>query len=353
MHFALSRQQLAATALVGSGFTRWSRCRAGTDVAVLTFHGLRDPGDSGLLDSSLHEPITTFRSICAHLAAHYRVVTTEEAVAVASSSRMPPNSRPRVLLTFDDGYASNFRLALPILREFGLTATVFVSTAFIDGDLLWFQKLDLALARSRGERLTLRINGQIREWPLDSLPAKRATLTGLLTALKSLSWTELQAKTAKIVELLGADIQHARPEVLRALTWDDLRLLSQDGRIQVGGHTHRHPVLARCTDEEAQREIAQGAERLREELGQPARWFAYPNGGSNDFNAAKCAPWLNQSGFEAAFSMINGPLRLGCDRWSLQRYGAPSSVREAEATASGAFATVKQWRQHLSRRAAL
>lgn len=38
------------------------------------------------------------------------------------------HSRPVVLITLDDGYASNYTLALPILKEFGFTATFFITT---------------------------------------------------------------------------------------------------------------------------------------------------------------------------------------------------------------------------------
>ena len=38
-----------------------------------------------------------------------------------------------IALTFDDGYASFHTLALPLLKKYGFTATVFMTTDFIDG----------------------------------------------------------------------------------------------------------------------------------------------------------------------------------------------------------------------------
>ena len=42
-----------------------------------------------------------------------------------------------VAITFDDGYADNAELALPILRHEGLPATFFVATGFLDGGRMW------------------------------------------------------------------------------------------------------------------------------------------------------------------------------------------------------------------------
>lgn len=349
----LSRQHLAASALVGSGFSRWSRHRAREGVAVLTFHGLRGSDANGVLDASLHEPETSFRQLCAFLAEHYRVITAEEALAIATTTPSFPGLKPRVLLTFDDGYASNLKRALPILREFDLPALVFVSTAFANGELLWFQKLDLALAQAAGERLTVRIGGTLYDWPLGSLLERRQALSELLALLKRLPWEGVQHELARLLELLKVNIDGGRPEVLEALSWDELRYLDRDGRIEIGGHTHTHPILSRCSEEHARWEILHSAKRLRDELGHPVRCFAYPNGGPSDFQARQSAPWLAEAGYQAAFSMVNGRVLAGADVWQLPRYGAPSSLAEAEATVSGAFETLKQWRRQFSRRAAL
>jgi peptidoglycan/xylan/chitin deacetylase (PgdA/CDA1 family) len=353
MSLGLSRQHLAATALVESGFSRWTRQRLRGQLAVLTFHGLRREQEVEWLDLSLHETVEAFRRVCGHLAAHYEVVSAEEAVVLAETEGRSAGRRPRVVLTFDDGYASNLRLAWPILREFDLPATVFVTTSFVDGELLWFQKLDLALARARGERLTLAIGERFFDWPLGSREERETALSQLLGALKQLPWAALQAKVEKIIGLLGVDVGKGWPEPLRPLSWEELRELAADGRIEIGGHTDRHPILGRCTDEEARAEILTGARKLRAGLGRPVRWFAYPNGGPGDFDAAKSAGWLKEAGFEGAFSMTNARVQTGMSRWALPRYGAPRTVREAEATASGAFETVKQWRRHFKRQAAL
>lgn len=347
-----SRHQLAATALVESGFSRWTRRRRRGETAVLTYHGLRrDEAEPGTLDASLHEPVGTFREVCAHLSRHYEVVSLEQ--AVVESGKIGDPVKPRVAITFDDGYQSNLKLALPVLREFDLPATVFVSSAFVSGELLWFQKLDLAMQRATGERLTLSLGGTFYDWPLTSRDQRRSALAVLLAALKKLTWSELNQQVEKILGLLAVDLTQQWPSELRPLTMEELRELAADTRVEIGGHTHRHPLLGRCTDEEAREEIVGGAQQLRQMLGQSPRWFAYPNGGSGDFDVRKSAEWLKEAGFEGAFSMINGRLSPRNHPWNLPRYGAPRSAREAEATVSGAFEVVKEWRQHFRRRAAL
>jgi peptidoglycan/xylan/chitin deacetylase (PgdA/CDA1 family) len=45
-----------------------------------------------------------------------------------------------VLLTFDDGFADFFSEALPVLKQYSFVATLYVTTAFIDGTSRWLQR---------------------------------------------------------------------------------------------------------------------------------------------------------------------------------------------------------------------
>ncbi|MBM3249392.1 MAG: polysaccharide deacetylase family protein [Candidatus Omnitrophica bacterium] len=54
----------------------------------------------------------------------YNVVTLEELSAlIAAKSRIPDKT---VAITFDDGYRDNFTRAFPVLKKYGLKATVFI-----------------------------------------------------------------------------------------------------------------------------------------------------------------------------------------------------------------------------------
>jgi peptidoglycan/xylan/chitin deacetylase (PgdA/CDA1 family) len=69
-----------------------------------------------------------FAEQMAWLKARCEVVSLSE--AVCSLSAPPGGGRPRVAITFDDGYLDNLQHAVPVLQRLQLPATIFVTTAF-------------------------------------------------------------------------------------------------------------------------------------------------------------------------------------------------------------------------------
>lgn len=316
-----------ALALVSCGVGALARRRFIGEGTVLTFHGLRSDGEAaGILDESLHLPVSTFRAVCAHLAANCHVMPLE---ALAKASRTP-EALPMgaVAITFDDGYASNYHLAFPILRELNLPATIFLTTGFLDGeDRLWFQRADLAL-RGRSQ----------------------AELELQLQVLKALPDVEMRAQLAQLEADNAATALRPEelPAVVRPMTWDQAREMRDSGLITFGGHTRTHPILARCTVEQQRREIQTCRDRIRAELDITPRLFAFPNGRAEDYTADTLAI-LAETGFEFAWTMVNGRTTDANQALELPRYGSPASVWETEATVSGAFELSKEWRQKCRR----
>jgi peptidoglycan/xylan/chitin deacetylase (PgdA/CDA1 family) len=73
-----------------------------------------------------------FKTHIAHLAKHYNVISLSDAVAKLADADA---SAKDVVVTFDDGYLDNLTNAMPVLREFHIPATIFITTKFCDQDM--------------------------------------------------------------------------------------------------------------------------------------------------------------------------------------------------------------------------
>ncbi|SKB05430.1 Polysaccharide deacetylase [Prosthecobacter debontii] len=318
-------QTAKSAALVACGMAALSRAQFSGQGVVLVFHGVcSDRGPVGVSDTSLHLKVSVFRALCRHLAVYYHVMPLREMVAILRAGDELPDRA--VALSFDDGYASNYDLAFPILNELRLPATVFLATGFLDGTApLWFQQVDLALAATGtkgGAELEETLN-QLKQWPDDAMRRE--------------------------VAQMAAHSGHASvPDCARPLSWDQVREMQRSGIIDFGGHTHTHPILTRCSLEKQRWEIETCRDRIREEVGFAPKIFAYPNGGPEDWTE-ETQKLAREAGFEAALTMISGRIKPGVDLMTLPRYGTPGSLWEIEATVSGAFEMARKWRGGMGR----
>ena len=332
---------LAALLCVGSGLSALARRRRPSDVCVLTFHGLIDQNqsDSGLIDERTHTTVALFEELCNHLAESYNVISSSELVEARINKKpLPENS---VVLTFDDGYESNYALAWPILRRLKLPATIFLVSGYLDKVLLpWYIRLEMALKRTS----KLSVQGL----PLRTSCDKFGTYVNLCQRMKDSPWVQSMALLESIEDELEVHLQPSDhlPPALRPMSWDMARELQASGLIELGGHTHTHPVLGRCTEEVARFEVETCAERLRAELGHTATSFAYPNGRPQDFNVATIEA-LKQSGFTSAYSMVSSFVAPDPDLFALPRYGSPESTHIMEAMLSGVAYRLRQLRTAL------
>lgn len=103
---------------------------SGGRIPILAYHAV-EPGPGPLCV----DPAGFTAVIEEFAAAGYRSVTVAELVDwVERGVPLPPRT---VAFTFDDGYASVHRHALPILNRHGFTATVFPVTAHLGGTNRW------------------------------------------------------------------------------------------------------------------------------------------------------------------------------------------------------------------------
>lgn len=216
-------------------------------------------------------------------------------------------------VTFDDGYADNAEVALPILRELNLPATFFISTQYINGGRMWNDSIIETVRRAKGEWLDLTAM-ELGKHPLGTSNKKRKAIEALLAQLKYLAPDERLGAVEKIARVAGQEL----PGDLMLTTRQIKRLV--DSGMEIGAHTVSHPILTSLTTTQAQREISEGKETLEELTGHKIKLFAYPNGKPGidyDYSHVKI---VRKLGFSAAVTTSWGVARDGTDIYQLPRF---------------------------------
>jgi peptidoglycan/xylan/chitin deacetylase (PgdA/CDA1 family) len=90
--------------------------------------------------------------------------------------------------------------------------------------------------------------------------------------------------------------------------------------MEIGAHTVHHPILTALNAADAEREIADGRQRLQQIIDAPVDVMAYPNGKpGRDYDASHVA-MVRRLGFRAAVSTAPGAARAGDDLFQLPRF---------------------------------
>lgn len=213
------------------------------------------------------------------LAREFNTMTMAELVRhVRANGEAPPHA---AVITVDDGHRDFFDLAVPLLKRYGVKATLFATTRFVAGDFwLWPDRLEYALFHSK-ER-TLDLDGGDR-WTLGDESARWHAWDALVDRCTRLPDDAKDVLIARTIDALNVDVPEAPAPAYSALTVEELRRLASDG-FEIGAHTRTHPILSRLPALTLADEIDGAKRDLEAWLQTEVVSFCYPNGASADFN---------------------------------------------------------------------
>ena len=273
-------------------------------LSILIFHRVlarQDNFNPDDIDAEVFDRQIGFLAEC------YRVMALDEAVDALVRGKLPPRA---AAITFDDGYADNAEVALPILKRHGITATFFVASGFLDGGMMWNDKIIECAKRGDNRIVDLaRVDlGEVRLSP---------TWQGAFDIIKKLKYLAPAAREEAIGMLIEAagvtlpkNVMMARAQVAN---------LTSNG-MTVGAHTVHHPILASIALDEAEREIADNRAELEQITGEPVRLFAYPNGKPGHDYRREHVDLVRRLGFKAAVSTAWGVAQSSSDVFQLPRF---------------------------------
>lgn len=304
--------QVSVSQAVLRGAAGWVRHAAdqvsGRRLSILIFHRVLpapDPMFPDLVDAA------RFDAMVRLLARSFNVLPLGEAAARLATGTLPAGA---LSITFDDGYADNAEIALPVLQRHGVKATFFVSTGFLDGGRMFNDSVIECVRAARGDTADLG-DFELGRRSLATPQARRQVVDELLPKVKYLGFDERE----RFIERLGHRLGTSRlPDdlMMRSTQVTDLHRAG----MEIGGHTVRHPILRVLPDDEAEREIGQGRRRLEELTGAPVEVFAYPNGRPMQDYDARHVAMVRRLGFRAAVSTAAGTATAASDPFQLPRF---------------------------------
>jgi poly-beta-1,6-N-acetyl-D-glucosamine N-deacetylase len=205
-----------------------------------------------------------------------------------------PLPKGAVLLTVDDGWKDNERNIVEVANKYRVPVAIFVSTEAVEEGAYWWSYL------KKAKDLKLRI------------PPKA-----------SLKMVPNDVRLSLINKIKGSVVLERE-----AMTIDQIRRISESEYITIAGHTHSHPILTNCGNDQLYAELKVSKDKLQEWTGKEISFFAYPNG---DYSKKEMQA-LHDLDYKLAFSSVPKPLTLQDlkNNYCLPRFGILEGASFAE-----------------------
>jgi peptidoglycan/xylan/chitin deacetylase (PgdA/CDA1 family) len=300
----------------------WRRRR----LFILGYHGV-STADEHLWDSELYMPRETLRARFAALRdGGYEVLQLDDAIRRMNAGTLPPRA---VSLTFDDGAVDFLTQAVPLLREFGFPATVYLTTYYCQLRRPVFPTMLRYLLWKARDR-TLEMDGLAP----DSRPAVLETAEQRVLAFhrivggcqaRDASGLDKDNVLTECAARLGIDYPALiEQRILQLMNPEEVANLPRD-LVDVQLHTHRHRVPEDRTLFE--REIVDNRRMIAEMTGsRPAIHFCYPSGVTNQ----SYLPWMQALDIASATTCFPGLASRASNPFMLPRLIDTSHVSELE-----------------------
>lgn len=312
-----------------SGAVRAASSLSAKGVAILMYHSVADGPDANndILGGIGHSP-ESFRQQMELLAREYHPISLEEAVLYVQGAR--DVSRRSVVVTFDDGYADNYHVAMPLLNQVGVPATFYVTVGCVEQKKLpWPGRLRYALLTTRNSAW-LDPDGQ--NWPLHEPMLRSKAFDRACEYCSKLAGSEQD----RLVASIEFQLQSALTSGPAMMTWDEVRSTVKQGHI-IGSHTLSHPNMAHIKDDALRQEMSESKKILERELGSPVVHFSYPCPALQPHWTEHTVMVSQESGYQSAVTTNGGLARRNDNPLHLKRIGARKKIDDLRASLEFAF----------------
>lgn len=239
--------------------------------------------------------VNLFREQIAFMKSNFNIVTMEQVLeAISTKEKLPEKA---LLLTFDDGYADNYNVAMPILEEYGVQGSFFIpGKTFTTHQLLDVNKIHYVLASANIYNLVEDLKKEMDYYrgqefqyaPTEELFAKYAVASRFdikeTVFVKQMLQTVLPEKLRNIIssklfaKYVGVTEEQLAYELY--MSEEQIRTMKRHGMF-IGIHGYDHYWLGNLSVEQMENDISLALDALDEFVDKKQWVMNYPYGNYN------------------------------------------------------------------------
>ena len=246
---------------------------------ILVYHGILKEKTS--ISCWWQLPLDKFEWQLEYLKKHYVVMHLRDVIdKIQHQEYLPDNV---AVITFDDGFENNYTVAYPLLKEFNLPVTIFLTTDLIGKhQMLWPDKLFVLFLETKVKEIDLS-NFGLNIFDLTSVEARQESFNLISNQLKTLRLNKKQELINFIENVLSEErIPTDYCDNFKLLSWEQVNQMNKTGLVHWGAHTCTHEILSNLDDSDLDDEIRKSCSKVSS-YGNNLL-FAYPNGNKKDFD---------------------------------------------------------------------
>jgi peptidoglycan/xylan/chitin deacetylase (PgdA/CDA1 family) len=242
-------------------------------LTVLTFHRISNEKDfffNPIRPADLEQLLT-------YLMKHYSII--------GFKSVNDKTSKPKLILSFDDGYYDFVENALPILVKYNLPCNLNLVNACLNSNgIIWTQVLNDVFNYLKDNSIT--DDKIIEKYSPGFDHSGRNWMNYYLSFFRALLNTKKTERNSILDELLK---EYPARKTYRMMNWNDAALCTRSD-VEIGSHSYTHDSLKTLGSyEEIKLEIDQSIAEIQAKLNMKVNIMAFPNGQYNQMVLDVCA----------------------------------------------------------------
>jgi peptidoglycan/xylan/chitin deacetylase (PgdA/CDA1 family) len=270
------KKQLLASLLTYSRITNlFSKYPLHNKLLVLNYHRIKDDDQdfSTLFDDGVFSTdVQSFTDQMLWLKDNSTVLGQQEFMDMMRHNGSSRDSKPYVMVTFDDGYRDNYTVAYPILTMLEIPATFFLTTSMLTHrELPWWDIISYLFKNTSVKKI--HYNDRV----FDLHAERNEAIQHFLVLKKTQPAAATRYLTMELSELLQVDPPDAEAQSAEIMTWEQVREMRAGG-MEFGSHTHTHRVLTTLDPMEIREELLLSKLLMERELNEEVLSISYPVG---------------------------------------------------------------------------